>query len=193
MTTTPTVTPGGVEDFGEECTTLDRVQAAGSVILVDADDLRAAGYEVTDEAGVPVTDIALLEDPLLVRAPGATASVRVSDGWQALAFLDRNSDGVLTSADPAFSALRAWKDDDADGTLDATEVRTLADARVGVVDLACPATSPATPTPPTNPSGTPVGATPTPGEQEPEGPIPAPGLALLLAGVAAIAVLWRRR
>lgn len=58
-----------------------------------------------------------------------------TSGFSALAALDTNSDGKITSSDAAFSTLRVWKDLDSDAETDAGELLTLADAGVAEISL----------------------------------------------------------
>jgi hypothetical protein len=64
-----------------------------------------------------------------VLADGSTAS----DGYQALAELDSNHDGVISSADAAYSQLGVWVDANSDGISEAGEVRSL--AALGITEI----------------------------------------------------------
>jgi hypothetical protein len=57
-----------------------------------------------------------------------------SDGYQALAELDSNYDGVISNADAVFSQLGVWSDADTDGVSDAGELRSLTD--LGITEIA---------------------------------------------------------
>ncbi len=57
------------------------------------------------------------------------------DGWQALAQFDANADGQIDLSDAVFNQLRVWVDADTDGTTDAGELRTLADAGIQSISL----------------------------------------------------------
>jgi hypothetical protein len=57
-----------------------------------------------------------------------------SDGYQALAELDSNHDGVISNADAVFSQLGVWIDADTDGVSDAGELRSLTD--LGITEIA---------------------------------------------------------
>lgn len=61
-----------------------------------------------------------------VLASGANAA----NGFAALAELDTNADGKVTSTDAAFADLRVWKDADHDAVVDTGELLTLTDASV---------------------------------------------------------------
>ena len=53
--------------------------------------------------------------------------------WQKLAALDSNADTQLTAADAPWSSLRVWKDADADGFVDAGELKTLAELNMAIL------------------------------------------------------------
>jgi hypothetical protein len=59
---------------------------------------------------------------------------KASDGYQALAELDSNHDGVISNADTVYSQLGVWIDADTDGFSDAGELRSLAD--LGITEIA---------------------------------------------------------
>jgi hypothetical protein len=59
---------------------------------------------------------------------------KASDGYQALAELDSNHDGVISNADAVFSQLGVWIDADTDGVSDAGELRSLTD--LGITEIA---------------------------------------------------------
>lgn len=56
-----------------------------------------------------------------------------SDGFEHLAKLDANRDGVLDAADPAFGKLRVWQDRNSDAKTDAGELLEL--AQVGITSI----------------------------------------------------------
>jgi hypothetical protein len=58
-----------------------------------------------------------------------------STGWDALADLDSNRDGVIDSKDRDFDKLRVWVDADTDGDTDGGELKTLAEVGVVSIDL----------------------------------------------------------
>jgi len=58
------------------------------------------------------------------------------DGYQALAELDSNKDGVINWQDVDFSSLMVWQDKNADGVTDAGELRSLSQAGVAQLNLA---------------------------------------------------------
>lgn len=57
------------------------------------------------------------------------------DGYQALAELDTNGDGVIGAADAEWGALKVWRDADSDGTVDAGELATLDEAGIRQLSL----------------------------------------------------------
>jgi hypothetical protein len=57
------------------------------------------------------------------------------DGYQALAQLDTNQDGVISSADAQFAKLGVWIDGNADAQTGAGEVKTLADLNISQLSL----------------------------------------------------------
>ena len=60
------------------------------------------------------------------------------DGYEALAALDANGDGVVSAADPAFDRLRVWVDANSDGVSQPDELKTL--KSLGIVSLSYTAT-----------------------------------------------------
>jgi len=58
-----------------------------------------------------------------------------TDGIEALADLDSNTDGVIDSNDTAFSELKIWKDIDSDGISRSDELLTLAQAGIASISL----------------------------------------------------------
>jgi hypothetical protein len=56
-----------------------------------------------------------------------------ANGYQALAQLDANGDGVVTASDPAFFTLRLWRDLNRNGSGEAGELSPLSEA--GIVGL----------------------------------------------------------
>jgi len=61
---------------------------------------------------------------------------RAKDGFEALAELDSNKDGVINWQDVDFAKLMVWQDADADGVSDAGELKSLAQAGVTQLNLA---------------------------------------------------------
>ncbi len=64
-------------------------------------------------------------------ADGTTAA----NGFQALAQLDANGDGVIDANDSAYANLKAWKDADGDGIVEASELVSLNDAGVASINV----------------------------------------------------------
>lgn len=62
-----------------------------------------------------------------------TGRYPMENGFEDLASLDEDGNGVINTDDPQFSELRVWKDSDGDGLVGAGEILTLAQARVGGV------------------------------------------------------------
>ncbi|MDR6155544.1 Ca2+-binding RTX toxin-like protein [Acidovorax delafieldii] len=60
---------------------------------------------------------------------------RASNGFSALAELDSNGDGKISSSDAAWNSLQVWRDYDGDGITDTNELLTLAQAGVGEIGL----------------------------------------------------------
>jgi hypothetical protein len=58
-----------------------------------------------------------------------------SDGYAALAKFDANRDGQITKADPVFSKLRFWTDQNVNGTAEPVELYTATDLAIVRVDL----------------------------------------------------------
>jgi hypothetical protein len=61
------------------------------------------------------------------------------DGFEALAALDANGDGVLDSRDPAFAELAVWQDRNADGVSTPDELKTLDDLSIRSLGVAASA------------------------------------------------------
>jgi hypothetical protein len=60
---------------------------------------------------------------------------RAANGYQAMAQLDSNGDGVLDAKDTHFKDLVVWVDANHDGKTDAGELKTLADLHITSLDL----------------------------------------------------------
>jgi hypothetical protein len=63
------------------------------------------------------------------------------DGYQALAQLDTNHDGVISSADAQFARLGVWVDGNADGSTGLGEVKSLAELNISQLSLKVETTS----------------------------------------------------
>ena len=63
------------------------------------------------------------------------------DGYQALAQLDSNHDGVISSEDTQFARLGVWVDGNADGSTGAGEVKSLAELNISQLSLKVDITS----------------------------------------------------
>jgi len=66
---------------------------------------------------------------------GLSDGTKAVDGFQALAQLDTNHDGVISSADAQFSRLGVWIDGNADGVSGAGEVKSLAQLNITQLSL----------------------------------------------------------
>jgi Ca2+-binding RTX toxin-like protein len=67
---------------------------------------------------------------------GELFGTKTTGGFEVLATLDSNKDGLITSADSAWASLRVWRDLDHDGITDAGELQTLATVGVAKISLA---------------------------------------------------------
>jgi hypothetical protein len=63
------------------------------------------------------------------------------DGYQALAQLDTNQDGVISSADAQFAKLGVWVDGNADGQTGGGEVKSLAELNIAQLSLSAQVTT----------------------------------------------------
>ncbi len=61
---------------------------------------------------------------------------KASDGFAALANLDRNHDGIFNSLDPKYSQVQIWRDLDQDGISDVGELQSLDAAGIASISLA---------------------------------------------------------
>ncbi len=61
---------------------------------------------------------------------------RTMEGFDALALLDTNSDGHITSADSTFASFRIWRDLNGNGVTDSGELQTLTEAGITSIDVA---------------------------------------------------------
>ena len=67
---------------------------------------------------------------------GPKAGQTAAHGFEALAELDTNGDGMVNSQDGGFASLRVWKDANGNGLTDAGELLTLAQAGVASLNVA---------------------------------------------------------
>jgi hypothetical protein len=93
---------------------------------------RGNGFLVMDlnEDGVINSGRELFGSGTLLKS-GRTAK----DGFEALADLDENQDGVIDEKDAAYARLQVWVDADGDATTDEGELRSLEEAGVSSIDL----------------------------------------------------------
>jgi hypothetical protein len=61
---------------------------------------------------------------------------KAANGFEALAELDANNDGVVDQNDEGFSTLKLWRDANGNGTVEAGELLSLAEAGVASLDVA---------------------------------------------------------
>jgi hypothetical protein len=66
-----------------------------------------------------------------------SSGARARNGFEALAELDADGNGVVDAADPGFASLALWSDHDADRATDATELTSLGGGsrRIVAIDL----------------------------------------------------------
>ena len=105
-----------------------------SFLVVNATALRSLGYEIRTASGQLVDGMQLVGGGTLRNLATGITTV-ITDAWQMLKILDQNKDGVLDAQDPAWSALRMYTDTNADGDIDAGELRSMATAGVGGISL----------------------------------------------------------
>ena len=67
-------------------------------------------------------------------APEGTGAI-YGNGFEALATLDSNNDGIIDASDTQFSTLRVWQDANSDAQTDAGELISLAEAGITSIDL----------------------------------------------------------
>ena len=108
---------------------LDNSGVKKSVGWIKADD----GFLVLDRNGNGTIDSgAELFGDATPLSGGGTAL----DGFAALARLDSNLDGQITSADSAFANLRVWRDTNQDGLSQSGELFTLAALNISAINVA---------------------------------------------------------
>ncbi len=90
-----------------------------------------SGLLVYDPTGGAVTN----GSQLFGTSTSLTGGGYAVDGFQALAALDSNSDGVINSSDTAWSSLRVWVDSNENGVVDAGELETLSAAAIASFSL----------------------------------------------------------
>jgi len=64
-----------------------------------------------------------------------------SDGYEALAVMDMNFDGVINQLDQGFGSLKIWQDTNGNGISDKGELKSLADAGIAELSLAAKAST----------------------------------------------------
>ena len=94
------------------------------------------GFLVLDRSGNGAIDngTELFGDSMLV-SDGQGGTRKAVDGFDALASVDSNRDGVIDSSDAEFSNLRVWRDLNQDGISQADELSTLAELGVASINV----------------------------------------------------------
>jgi Ca2+-binding RTX toxin-like protein len=127
---------------GVEATAIDL--ASLTLFDHDADNIKTATGWIHSDDGILVLDRnangtidsgrELFGDNTLLEN-GPNAGQLAANGYEALADLDLNADGVINASDAVFSQLRIWQDFDQDGISDAGELFTLADKSISSISL----------------------------------------------------------
>ena len=66
---------------------------------------------------------------------GPKAGQKAANGFEALADLDANADGVINNLDAAYASLRLWQDANQDGVSRATELKTLGEMGIARIKV----------------------------------------------------------
>ncbi|MEY3125290.1 MAG: hypothetical protein RLZZ573_1810, partial [Pseudomonadota bacterium] len=66
---------------------------------------------------------------------GPKAGQKAANGFEALADLDANADGVMNNLDAAYASLRLWQDANQDGVSQATELTTFAEQGIASINV----------------------------------------------------------
>lgn len=115
-----------------------------SPILFDmnADGVRTGTAWIKSDDGILVLDrngngtidsgLELFGDETIL-SRGARAGNRATDGFEAIADLDLNDDGVIDGNDVAYSQLRIWRDLNQDGISQANELTTLSEQGIASI------------------------------------------------------------
>lgn len=99
---------------------------------------RKTGMLVHDDGNGQINRISQLFSEYYAGKPGTgggPGQTPFKDGFAALASVDANADGAITSADPAWGQLRLWVDGNHDGRADKGELKTLAEHGITQVGL----------------------------------------------------------
>ena len=104
-------------------------------VVVDADGLRVAGFDLLDSNGEAVTGLTMFRDDLTIRDPSG-ASVAITRAWQMAGVLDTDRDKMLDEGDSTFQHLRVFIDGDGDGAIGASELQSMADAFIEALGVA---------------------------------------------------------
>ncbi|HEX8665517.1 MAG TPA: calcium-binding protein [Beijerinckiaceae bacterium] len=106
---------------------------AGAYFDVDRDGFAERTAWVKGDDGILARD---LDGNGKIDDQGELFGDATTPGFTALAALDSNADGKISSADSAFGSLRVWRDLDGDGVTDAGELKTLAESGITEISLA---------------------------------------------------------
>jgi hypothetical protein len=98
-------------------------------LVVDAAILQEMGIEVRDAAGLVIQNRVLVSDGMRLTGPDGHQVV-ITDSWKLLGQFDSNHDGKIDSRDAAWQSLSLFVDANADGTMSARELSSLADLEV---------------------------------------------------------------
>ena len=113
----------------ERDTNWTRPDTADAFLVMDAAVLREMGFELNGADGVPIQARILLSDGVHLRTPDGN-ELSIPDAWQLLDQFDANHDGKIDSSDAAWQGLSLFVDQNADGTMAADELFSLADSTV---------------------------------------------------------------
>lgn len=118
---------------------VETVSVADSAVFfdLDGDGLKQLSGWVSADDGLLVMDLdgnGQIDD--ITEVFSSRFDLGGSNGFGALAGLDKNFDGVVDISDAAFADLRVWRDMDQDGKTDAGELFSLSDLGIKSIDLA---------------------------------------------------------
>ncbi|NQZ33646.1 MAG: cadherin-like domain-containing protein [Oceanospirillaceae bacterium] len=113
---------------------------AGVLFDIDADGVKDSTGWVSNSDGLLVHDLnadGVINDAseLLGEHTVKQDGSKAKDGFDALADLDSNNDGVFNAEDDSYSKLQVWKDANSDGVSQAHELFSLLDVGVASINL----------------------------------------------------------